>query len=713
MDKSKKNIALIHSVLIIILLILLIGSTFLLLGANRRNAETACSMILEQLDDVIAENGKNVSTLMDTLKEEYTVRASIVAGVLDNMSSDMTAEDYKEMAERVNVDEIHIFNEEGEIISGSNPEYYGYSFDSGEQISFFKPMLNDRELTMCQDVVPNTAEGKPMMYAIVWNNAGTEMIQIGITPDRLLKIMRDSDMTHLINRIPVMDGMSIFVVDESGEVVGSTKNELLGYKLSENDISAEEIKEDEIYNITSNVQGEMQYMAFKSAGENYIAVSYSIRASNKNIMYSLLPVFLCLIVSFVVICYVTGHSIKKMSKKEEELIKAKEAAERANAAKEIFLSRMSHDIRTPLNGIIGLIDINDKHADDRELVDINRKKARVAAEHLLELINDVLEFNKMDSPNVKLAYEPFSVIDLCTDVLTITTTKAAENGIVFEHEDCSQNTKYPYVYGSPLHVRQIFINIIGNAIKYNRTGGSISCKTSSELRSDGKVWYTVVVSDTGIGMSEEFIKNHLYEPFSQENSDVKSTYDGTGLGMSIVKQLVDKMGGSIDVVSKKDVGTTFTVQLPFDIAEEADMPKKESSSDAADIKGVRILLVEDNALNSEIANTLLSDAGAKVTLAVNGAEAVKIFEDMPENSFDIILMDIMMPVMDGYEATKKIRSSEKGDAKDICIIAMTANAFAEDVEKALNSGMNAHLSKPLDIRKLIATIAEHMPVKCR
>ena len=214
-------------------------------------------------------------------------------------------------------------------------------------------------------------------------------------------------------------------------------------------------------------------------------------------------------------------------------------------------------------------------------------------------------------------------------------------------------------------------------------------------------------------MSEDFIKNHLYEPFSQENSDIKSTYDGTGLGMSIVKQLVDKMGGSIDVVSKKGEGTTFTVELPFDIAEESDMPKKESSADTADITGVNILLVEDNALNIEIANTLLSDAGAKVTLAVNGAEAVKIFEDMPENSFDIILMDIMMPVMDGYEAAEKIRSSEKGDAKSICIIAMTANAFAEDVERALNAGMNAHLSKPLDIRKLIATIADYMSVKCR
>lgn len=707
MDKVKRNIALIHSVIFATFILFVAGVFFLQLTANKRNAETACSMILDQLEDVIIDNDRNVSTLMDTLKDEYTLRAVMLADILECRSeTDLTSEDYKKLAEEISVDELHIFDDTGTIIAGSNPEYYGYNFDSGEQISFFKPMLEDKSLTMCQDIVPNTAAGKPMMYAMVWNESRTEMIQIGIAPQRLLKIMQDSDVSNLIKLMPVTEGMALFVVnDSSGEVIGSTKDDILGYRLTDSDRLTYSLNENEKYTDTAKIQGEMSYITFMRFDDKDLAVAYSVKAANNSLPYTLIPVFICLMSAFFVICYITGHSLNKLSKKEQELLAAKEAAEQANAAKEVFLSRMSHDIRTPLNGIIGLIDINDKHADDRELVNSNRQKERVAAGHLLELINDVLEFNKIGSAEVKLAYEPFNTIDLCTDVLTITAARAAESGINFVHEDCSANISYPYVFGSPLHVRQIFINIIGNAIKYNRKGGSVSCKTSCELRSDGRVWYTVIIADTGIGMSEEFLK-HIYEPFSQENSDVKSTYDGTGLGMSIVKQLVDKMGGTIDVKSRPGEGSVFTVTIPFDKAQSSDMPQKESEAEA-DITGINILIAEDNELNMEIADTLLSDAGANITKANNGEEAVRIFEENPEGTFDVILMDIMMPVMNGYEAAEKIRASGKGDAQSIHIIAMTANAFAEDVEKALDAGMNAHIAKPLDIRKLISAVSYH------
>ena len=712
MDKAKTNITRIHTIIFIIFLLFLAGVVFLQIGANRRNAETACLMILEQLGEVIADNDKSTDTLLETLKDEYTLRARMLADVLENETDEnSSAYTYKRIAEQINVDEIHIFNDKGEIIAGTNPEYYGYNMDSGEQIGFFKPMLKNRILAMCQDVVPNTADGKLMMYAMVWDNSQTKLIQIGIKPERLLKSMQDSNIPHLIDRMPVLDGMTIFVVDyASGSVIGSTDKKMLGYRITESDIIDHDLEDNKVYSVTAGFHGDRQYISYKLSGDKALAVSYSLKAANSNIGVTLMPAFICLFGAFFVICIVTGRCILNMQKKEDELLKAKETAEMANAAKAVFLSRMSHDIRTPLNGILGIIEINDKHSDDRQLVDSNRKKARTAAEHLLSLINDVLEFNKMDSPNVTLAHEPFNAIGLCEDVLTITAVRAADNGIDFRHENCEDHIRYPYVYGSPLHVRQIFINIIGNAIKYNRTGGSVDCKTTCEMRSDGKVWYTTVVSDTGIGMSKDYLE-HIYEPFSQENSDVRSTYEGTGLGMSIVKQLVDKMGGTINVESTLGVGTTFTVELPFDPADESDIPKEKADNGKKDISGVRILIAEDNELNMEIADTLLSDAGAVVTKVSNGADAANTFEKMPANSFDIILMDIMMPVMDGYEAAEKIRASEKSDAKSIPIIAMTANAFSEDVEHALSSGMNAHLAKPIDVRKLIAVISEYTSAK--
>ncbi len=704
--KKKNKIRQIHITTTLVFVFVVVGSIFLQGIANRRNAQTACAMITDQLEDVITDNNKSIKTLTNVLKDEYIVRASMLADIVDEKINDRsTSEDYQELAKKINVDEIHIFNSEGVIVDGSNPEYYGYNLDSGEQMAYFKPMLEDHSMRMCQDVVPNTAEHKMMMYAMVWNVSNTEMIQIGIKPERLLEKMQETDIANLVNRMPLLGGMAIYIIDtKTSTVIGATDHRVLGHQIRDNERLEKKLSEGERYTGTTDIQGEANYITYEKYGDYDLAVVYAVKTANASMRYTIPLIFVCLLTAFFILCYVTGHSLATLQKNEEELRLAKETAERANAAKASFLSRMSHDIRTPLNGIIGLIEINEKHPDDRALVDSNRKKEMIAANHLLDLINDVLEFNKMDAPNVKLAYEPFNVLELAADVLTITAQRAAESGLNFVHDNCQEHIRYPYVFGSPLHVRQIFINIIGNAIKYNVPGGSIYCKSACELGNDGRVWFTVVISDTGIGMSKEFLK-HIYEPFSQENSDARTGYDGTGLGMPIVKQLVDKMEGTIEVESTKGEGSTFTVHLPFDMAKKSDMPKKEADDVETDLSGVKLLLVEDNELNAEIAQMLLADVGAVVTVAKNGSEGVRIFEESPAHSFDLILMDIMMPVMDGYEATRQIRSGSKEEGKTIPIIAMTANAFAEDVEKALNAGMNAHLAKPLNIEKVISTIA--------
>ncbi len=393
--------------------------------------------------------------------------------------------------------------------------------------------------------------------------------------------------------------------------------------------------------------------------------------------------------------------------KNEELKQAAVQAQKANAAKSSFLPRMSHDIRTPLNGIIGLLEIDAAHPDDTELLNSNREKIRVSANHLLSLLNDVLQMSKMESGEITLANEPIELNRLSVEILTIISQRAAESGITMQYDKHSDPVSVPWVYGSPLHLRQIFLNIYTNCIKYNKVGGSISTLFQCAEKTEKTVTYRWTIHDTGIGMSREFLE-HIFDPFTQENTDARSVYQGTGLGMAIAKGLVERMHGSIRVNSAEGVGSTFVVTIPFAIAPAAEVQKvKESAAEQADIHGLHLLLAEDNELNAEIAQTLLEDAGATVTVVKDGQQALDLFEEKPIGTFDVILMDMMMPVMDGLAATKAIRALARPDAKTIPILAMTANAFDEDAQKCLAAGMNAHLSKPINIQKVVSTIAKY------
>lgn len=397
---------------------------------------------------------------------------------------------------------------------------------------------------------------------------------------------------------------------------------------------------------------------------------------------------------------------QEIAQRATELQEALEKTERANAAKSEFLSRMSHDIRTPLNGIIGCLDIAELGQTPPEELAENRKKAHTAANHLLSLINDVLNMSKLEDGKIELAHEAFDIRSLADDILTLTEVRAAEAGITVLHQDCTANIPYPYLYGSPLHVRQIFVNIMDNAIKYNTPGGTVSAEIEWGEKKGNQIVYVCRIRDTGIGMSPEFL-HHLFEPFAQEKVDARSVYHGTGLGMAITKALVDKMQGTIEVESEVGKGTVFTVSIPFEIATEEEVPKSEVASETmpkTTLEGIKVLLAEDNELNREVATALLESRGAVVVQAEDGEKAFAAFRDYPEGSFDVILMDIMMPVMNGLEATKAIRQLPRPDAGRIPIIALTANAFMEDEQKCLEVGMNAHLAKPMDVEKLCTMI---------
>lgn len=391
----------------------------------------------------------------------------------------------------------------------------------------------------------------------------------------------------------------------------------------------------------------------------------------------------------------------RLEQTNQELEAAVLQAKKANAAKSNFLSRMSHDIRTPLNGIIGLLKIDEAHFDDHRLIEENHEKMLVAADHLLSLINDVLQMGKLEDETLELTPKPVNLVTISREVGTIVGMRTAEAGIAFTFG--KQELLVPYVYASPVHLRQIFLNIYGNCIKYNKAGGTIHTTLAYLGVTDNVVTYCWTISDTGIGMSEEFL-SHIFEPFVQEHSDARTVYHGAGLGMSIVKRIIDKMGGTIEVTSEEQVGSVFRITLPFAIAEKSELSEEEHPHRQASVRGLHLLLAEDNALNAEIAQTLLEDEGATVVIAGDGKRAVDLFTENAPGTFDAILMDVMMPVMDGLAATRVIRALPRADARTIPIIATTANAFEEDVKKCMAAGMDAHLAKPLDMKKAADTI---------
>ena len=402
----------------------------------------------------------------------------------------------------------------------------------------------------------------------------------------------------------------------------------------------------------------------------------------------------------------SSHMVILEQETNKELNRLRTVAETANAAKSTFLNNMSHDIRTPMNAIIGFTNIAQKHSPTPEIKSC-LDKISDSSEHLLALINDVLDISRIESGKIQYTPTPVDIAEVSDSVLTIMQGYLANRNITFQTE--LEEPQMHYVLTDVVRVREILVNILGNAVKFTNDGGTITYAVSYHPGTDDRhIHVKYRISDTGIGMSEEFVR-HIFDEFSQEEQDARTQYKGTGLGMAITKKYVDLMGGTISVESKKGVGSTFTVDLPMEIADAGKVEKKDYSVGNVDLTGIKILMAEDNDLNAEIAIVQLEDMGIRITRATDGEEAVRIFAENPQGTFDLILMDVMMPKMNGYEATKAIRAMQnRRDAFTIPIIAMTANAFAEDVQSSLDAGMNGHLSKPIVMDEVVKTIARNL-----
>ena len=516
----------------------------------------------------------------------------------------------------------------------------------------------------------------------------------------------------LLNGYSVQKDGTIIVADD-GIVVASNDESLLGQNTADNEVVQEMKKHTDsqhIYHLKN--EGTGCYGIMLKQRDYYIYAYLPDTEVFHNLPLSVAGVIFLYSLMFSIFwfwTYRTNLTHQKMEQEKDEKYKAElliaaKKAEAANDAKTEFLQRMSHDIRTPINGICGMVDMAEHYADDMEKQTEYRTKVKEASKLLLELVNDVLDMSKLESGEIVLEEIPFNLGKIFEEVLVVIEQIAAEQNIriVWEKKEITHRD----LIGSPGYVKRVMMNILSNAVKYNRANGQIyiSCR---ELPSEQPEMTTIEFTcrDTGIGMTEAFQKQ-IFEPFAQEHTGSRTKFAGTGLGMPITKKLVEKMGGTISFESKEGAGTTFVIRVPFKIDPDVDEHKVQKDIPEKSIEGLHILLVEDNELNMEIAEFMLRSEGADVTKAWNGRKAVEIFEKSRPDEFDVILIDIMMPVMNGYEAARMIRSMDREDAKVIPIIAMTANAFTEDKLRTKEAGMNEHIAKPVDTKRLVKIICE-------
>ena len=514
----------------------------------------------------------------------------------------------------------------------------------------------------------------------------------------------------LLNGYSTQKDGTIIVADQ-GTVVASNDEKLLGQNTADNEVVQAMKKHTDSQHIFHLKNGETGCYGIMLKQRDYYIYAYLPDTEVfHNLPLSVISViFLYLLIfgMFLFWGYRTNQAHQKQEleiekKYKAELLIAAKKAEAANEAKTEFLQRMSHDIRTPINGICGMLDMADHYADDMKKQTEYRAKIKGASHLLLELVNEILDMSKLESDEVVLEESPFNLSSISREVLVVIGQIATEQNIriVWEKKEITHR----HLIGSPGYVKRVMMNILSNAVKYNKENGCIyiSCR---EIPSEqpGMTTMEFVCQDTGIGMTEEFQK-YIFEPFAQEHTGSRTKFAGTGLGMPISKKLIEKMGGTITFESEEGVGTTFVIRVPFRIDTDRSDRVETREKQEASIRGMHILLAEDNELNMEIAEFMLQNEGAVVTKAWNGQEAVELFKKSRSGEFDVILMDIMMPVMNGYEATKMIRALDREDAKEVPIIAMTANAFTEDRIRAKEAGMDEHVAKPVDGELLVKVI---------
>lgn len=762
-----KNMRIITLIMVVIILFL---STFIQILSMRQTARQNATQIFSQVEQIIDEN----SSELEQVQKEYEAMclddARTIAYILEyNPEARSSQEELKKIAKNAEVDEIHIFDKSGVIVAGTHPEYFGYSFDSGGQISFFKPLLTDKSLELVQEITPNTAEGKLVQYSALWSEDGKFILQIGMYPSSVLRATKKNELSYIFSLLRTGVGYSLYAINpDTAKVVGATSVSDVNKDVTEIGLRMEELEPGNIFH--AKVNQVSCHCFIQEIGGNFIVWTYPLSEFVKSILINeFLLLIGLLVISQILVNVVTStmnrtviYPIKKtneclrsiqdgnlntkadtkdsrefselsahinsmvdsllqsseklemsekirsqkeeLERQHEELEIAVEQAQAANKAKSEFLFNMSHDIRTPMNAILGFTNLA-LESSDPQIQKEYLKNIDISSKQLMDLLNNILELSRIENHKIVIDEDLVNVNDTYFKLYTVFENELKKKHLNYK---VSLDIKHPYMYMDTTHFAQIFLNIINNAIKYTPDGGSIkvSFKEIAGHTPDTCIVESII-EDSGIGMSKDFL-DHAYESFARERTSTVSGLQGSGLGLAIVKNLVDLMRGTIDIESLQGKGTKVTIWLPHRFGEAPlEKPEEETESFARVLfEGRRILLAEDIDINAMIATKLLTAKGFMVERAKDGVECVDMLLKAEAGYYDLILMDIQMPIMDGYRAAQSIRAFKDKKKASVPILALTANTFKEDCDKAVEAGMNGHIAKPLEASKMFLAISE-------
>lgn len=711
-NKNKSKLFLVILAGAVILLMLLI--VYITMDRSKREqAYQASDLLIDQVRNVIDANEKKEQSLTDSLKENYTSKAKAVSYVIDNIpETEYDIAEQIRLAKLMSIDEIHLFTEEGEIYSGTVPAYYGYTFDSGEQMAYFKPMLENKALSMCQDVTPNTAENKPMMYAICWNDRGTRMIQIGIEPRRLIEEMQSNAISEVVNNIPAYEGVNILVADsETGEILGATVNRHVGKNLSSLGIDTNSLLSDEVTHFKADVDHKSSYCAVQGLEDYIIVVVQEKEEVNKELPFTILLIFVYLLIAAVFLAIV----VKRMSDRRERAIAISERAVAANEAKSSFLSNMSHEIRTPINAILGMNEMILRESTEASTLTYSQN-IKTAGNTLLGIVNDILDFSKIEEGKMNIVPVDYDLLAILKDLVNMIRIKldAKKLKLILDFD----NNTPRLLHGDEIRIKQIITNILTNSAKYTERG-NVTFRVSYEKKASepDSVMLNVSVKDTGIGIKPADM-DKLFSKFDRIEENRNRNIEGTGLGMSITKELLEMMGSSLHVSSVYGAGSEFSFTIKQTVVsweplgnfeEEAQEESKEEVKEYKqkfEAPDANILVVDDNNMNLLVFTRLLKQTKVKIDTAKSGDEAISMIF---KKKYDVIFLDHMMPEKDGVQVLRELKEGPVNPNMETPYICLTANAITGARDEYIKAGFDDYLAKPVNPKELEEMLFCHLP----